>query len=77
MPSTQECPTASAISYQRLMIHFAPTNISQTAAVATVSTMMAASKAIEEKGPIGDIGPDQFLRPIACHFLLTVRSRKC
>jgi hypothetical protein len=31
------------------MIHFAPTNISQTATVATVSTMMAASKAIERR----------------------------
>jgi hypothetical protein len=39
------------ISYQRLMIHFAPTNICQTAAVATVSTMMAATKAIERRAP--------------------------
>ena len=39
------------ISYQRLMIHFAPTSICQTAAVATVSTMMAASKAIERGAP--------------------------
>jgi hypothetical protein len=51
MRSTQEWPTASAIGYQRLMIHFAPANISQTATVATVSTMMVASKAIERRAP--------------------------
>ncbi len=39
------------VRYQRSMIHFPPTTICQTAAVATVSTMTAASKAIESRTP--------------------------
>ncbi len=42
-------PTAT--SYQRSAIHRAPTTISQTPIVATVITVMAASKEIESKTP--------------------------
>ena len=46
-----ECPTATATRYQRSMIHFTPTTISQIAIVATDSTITAASKAIESRTP--------------------------
>ena len=41
----------TAMSYQRPMIHFAPTTVCQTATNSTVRTMMAASRAIESRTP--------------------------
>jgi hypothetical protein len=49
--SKRQISPPGTFRYQRLMIHFAPTTISQTAAVATANTMTAASKAIESRTP--------------------------
>jgi hypothetical protein len=46
-----QVPTTTAVFYQRLIIHFAPTTISQIATVATVSTTAAASNAIKSSTP--------------------------